>query len=68
MESKVNNDTEFLKHLVKNVEQNQAFDIDFQSVHTVDDFFRKIRPHYSFLDSHLIFTLISSIGELSKDY
>ena len=66
VESKVNNDTEFLKHLVKNVEQNQAFDIDFQSVHTVDDFFRKIRPHYSFLDSHLIFTLISSIGELSK--
>ena len=67
VESKVNDDTKFFKHLVKKVEQNQAFDIDFQSVHTVDDFFRKIRPHYSFLDSHLIFTLISSISELSKE-
>ena len=57
VESNVENDPKCLKHLVRHVEQHQTFDIDFRSVQTADDFFRKLNPHYSFLDCYLIVSL-----------
>ena len=72
VESNVENDPKCLKHLVRHVEQHQAFDIDFQSVQTTDDFFRKLNPHYSFLDCYLIVSLAlllsQAIASKAKQY
>ena len=46
-----------LGDLVQHVEEQKAFNIQFQKVEATNDFFKVIKPHYNFLDCYLIISL-----------
>ena len=76
VKSEIENDIESerkpLKHYIRHTEEEKAFEIEFRSVQTTDQFFKAIRPHYNFLDCYLIISLAlllsNSIACRAKTY
>ena len=55
--SAVQNGSLTIEDLVDHVEEQRAYPVQFESVATTHQFFQAIKPHYTFLDFHLIVSL-----------
>ena len=55
--SRAENGQKSIEDLIEHVELNDVYDIEFQSVQSANQFFKKIKPHYNFLDCYLLVDL-----------